>query len=272
MVDKVEGRVRKRVADEVREEVVVQVREELKPDLDRVEEEWNRIRDEVRAVLQRQYHELAVKRQEIEEERLQVREEEMARVRVEFAMNVGAENAAPVGGDGAVEGGAPDEVEVVDQVVAAPAAGVEEEPLVEAVGAGAGDFDMEAFLAVSGYGVVSLGGELEGDEGVREPVVKSEPVAWGGVVAEPDGVQEEMDDPPGASKTGISGLWTLICTCRRLLFKAVNRASGPVWPVSSVMGKRGWQSLWVWRGMVSTGRRSPACRAGSSICWSWWGV
>ena len=140
-MDKVEGRVRKRVADEVREEVVVQGREELKPDLDRVEEEWNRIRDEVRAALQRQYHELAEKRQEIEEERLQVREEDMARVRVEFAMNVGAENAAPVGGDGAVEGGAPDEVEVVDQVVAAPAAGVEEEPLVEAVGAVAGDFD-----------------------------------------------------------------------------------------------------------------------------------
>ena len=76
---------------------------------------------------------------------MQVREEEMARVRVEFAMNVGAENAAPVGGDGAVEGGAPDEVGGVDQVVAAPAAGVEEEPLVEAVGAGAGDFDMEDF-------------------------------------------------------------------------------------------------------------------------------
>ena len=49
-VDKVEGRVCKRVADEVREEVVVQVREELKPDLDRVEEERNRIRDEERAV------------------------------------------------------------------------------------------------------------------------------------------------------------------------------------------------------------------------------
>ena len=44
VVDKVEGRVRKSVADEVREEVVVQGREELKPDLDRVEEEWNRIR------------------------------------------------------------------------------------------------------------------------------------------------------------------------------------------------------------------------------------
>lgn len=106
-VDKVEGRVRKRVADEVREEVVVQVREELKPDLDRVEEERNRIRDEERAVLQRQYDELAEKRQEIEEERLRVREEEMARARVEFAMSVGAENAAPGGADGTVEVGAP---------------------------------------------------------------------------------------------------------------------------------------------------------------------
>ncbi len=264
-MDEVKGRVRKRVADEVREELVVQVREELKPDLDRVEEERNRIRDEERAVLQRQYHELAEKRQEIEEERLQVREEEMARVRVEFATNVGAENAAPVGGDGAVEGGAPDEVEVVDQVVAAPAAGVEEEPLVEAVGAVAGDFDMEAFLAVSGYGVVSLGGELEGDEGVREPVAMFEPVGGGGVVAEPDGVQEEMDDPPGASKTGISGLWTLICTCRRLLFKAVNRASGPFWPVSRGLGNWGWESLWSWKKTGVTGRRTPACRARSSI-------
>ena len=44
VVDEVKGRVRKRVANEVREEVVVQGREELKPDLDRVEEEWNRIR------------------------------------------------------------------------------------------------------------------------------------------------------------------------------------------------------------------------------------
>ena len=137
-VDKVEGRVRKRVADEVREEVVVQVREELKPDLDRVEEERNRFRNEERAVLQRQYDELAEKRQEIEEERLRVREEEMARVRVEFAINVGAENAAPGGAGGTVEVGAPEEVDVVDHVVAAPAAGVEEEPLVEAIGAGRG--------------------------------------------------------------------------------------------------------------------------------------
>ena len=76
---------------------------------------------------------------------------------------------------------------------------------------------MEAFLAVSGYGGVSLGGELEGDEGVREPVavdldmqgvaVEGGELGLGAVLAGVEGVGGKgAGEPVALEEDGVDGL------------------------------------------------------------------
>ena len=149
-VDKFQGRVRKKVADGVREVVAEQVREELKPDLDRVDEERERIRAEERAELQRQYDELEKSRQAMEEERLRAREEELARLRVEFAMSVAAEGPAAAGAENEGDVGAPEGVVAVLDGESGGPAEVQNEVPENAMEPEAKDFDPEAFLSVRG--------------------------------------------------------------------------------------------------------------------------
>ena len=90
--------------------MVERVREELRPDLDRVEEERERIRAEERAELQRQYDEFERSRQAMEEERLRVREEGLALARAEFAVSVSAGVSAPESLDQVTASGSPEGV------------------------------------------------------------------------------------------------------------------------------------------------------------------